>query len=152
MPDALAALEPRTLWSYFARLASIPRPSKHEERVVSWLKALAAERGFPLAADAVGNLVLRVPASKGHERAQPVILQAHLDMVCEKNNDVAFDFMSDPIRTRVAGDWVTATGTTLGADNGIGVAAALAAATDPGVVHGPLELLFTLDEETGLTG
>ena len=152
MSDALAALEPRTLWSYFARLAATPRPSKHEERVVSWLRSLAAERGWHLAADAVGNLVLRVPASPGHERALPVILQAHLDMVCEKNNDVAFDFMSDPIKPRVAGDWVTATGTTLGADNGIGVAAALAAATDPAVVHGPLELLFTLDEETGLTG
>jgi dipeptidase D len=97
-------------------------------------------------------LVLRVPATPGRESAPPLILQTHLDMVCEKNRDVAHDFERDPIRPRVTGEWVTASGTTLGADNGIGVAAALAAATDPAVKHGPLELLFTLDEETGLTG
>ena len=102
--------------------------------------------------DARGNVVLRVPATPGREGAAPLILQTHLDMVCEKNRDVAHDFDRDPIRPRLVDRWVHATGTTLGADNGIGVAAALAAATDPTVKHGPLELLFTLDEETGLTG
>ena len=116
------------------------------------MRSLAAEHGWTLDADTVGNLVVRVPASPGHDSAPTVVLQAHLDMVCEKNGDVSHDFMKDPIRPQVNDDWVTASGTTLGADNGIGVAAALAAATDPQITHGPLELLFTLDEETGLTG
>jgi dipeptidase D len=152
MVDALARLEPRSLWSFFAGIAAIPRPSKHEERIASWIRALAQERGWPVKSDAVGNLVLAVPATRGREKAPAVVLQAHLDMVCEKNDDTRHDFLKDPIVPRVADGWVRATGTTLGADNGIGAAAALAAATDPAVSHGPLELLFTLDEETGLTG
>jgi len=152
MNDPLSTLEPRALWNHFSRIAAIPRPSKHEERIAAWVRTVAAEHGWRTESDAVGNLVLSVPASPGHESAPHVVLQAHLDMVCEKNGDVSHDFMEDPIRPRIDGDWVYATGTTLGADNGIGVAAALAAATDSSVVHGPLELLFTLDEETGLTG
>ncbi len=152
MSDALARLEPRSLWELFGEIAAIPRPSKHEERIVAWVRELAGEHGWSVRADQIGNLVLEVPATAGREGADIVILQSHLDMLCEKNKDVQHDFMSDPIRPRVEGDWVYATGTTLGADNGIGVAAALAVATDPTVVHGPLELLFTLDEETGLTG
>jgi dipeptidase D len=113
---------------------------------------VAAAIGATSARDARGNVVVRVPATRGREGAPTVILQSHLDMVCEKNRDVVHDFERDPIRLRVVGEWVQATGTTLGADNGIGVAAALAAATDPAIAHGPLELLFTLDEETGLTG
>ncbi len=152
MSEALARLEPYSLWELFGKIAAIPRPSKHEERIVAWVRELAGEHGWSVRADEIGNLVLEVPATPGRERADIVILQSHLDMVCEKNKDVEHDFMTDPIRPRVEGDWVYATGTTLGADNGIGVAAALAIATDPSVVHGPLELLFTLDEETGLHG
>jgi dipeptidase D len=152
MNDALNDLSPRSLWGHFAGLAAIPRPSGHEEGAAAFVLATAKSIGAPAARDARGNLVVRVPATKGREGAPPLILQSHLDMVCEKNRDVEHDFDRDPIRPRVAGEWVHATGTTLGADNGIGVAAALAAATDPSVAHGPLELLFTLDEETGLTG
>ncbi len=152
MANALASLEPRPLWSHFAALAAIPRPSKKEERAAAWVESVAKEHGFAVRRDAAGNRVVVVPASKGREGAPVVILQGHLDMVCEKNRDVAHDFDADPIRPRIDGEWVAATGTTLGADNGIGVAAAFAAATDPAVEHGPLELLFTIDEETGLTG
>jgi dipeptidase D len=152
MSDPLADLEPRSLWQHFSSIASIPRPSKHEEKIVAWVRSLAERRGIPVRSDATGNLVLDVPASPGREGAPIVILQAHLDMVCEKNRGVEHDLMNDPIRPRIDGEWVCASGTTLGADNGIGVAAALAATTDASVVHGPLQLLFTLDEETGLTG
>ncbi len=152
MSEPLAGLEPRRLWALFSRLAAIPRPSGHERQVADWVRSIAAENGWKSRADAVGNLILGVPATPGHESAATVVIQGHLDMVCEKNKDVVFDFMKDPIRLRIDGDWVRGTGTTLGADNGVGVAAALAAATDPAVVHGPLELLLTVDEETGLTG
>jgi dipeptidase D len=152
MSDVLAHLSPRSVWGHFAALAAIPRPSGHEERAVAFVTAVGESIGVKAVHDARGNLVLRVPATAGREGAAPVILQTHLDMVCEKNRDVAHDFDRDPIRPRVVDQWVHATGTTLGADNGIGVAASLAAATDPGVKHGALELLFTLDEETGLTG
>ena len=152
MSDVLNQLSPRSVWGHFASLAAIPRPSGKEERAVAFVSAVGESIGVKPVTDARGNVVLRVPATQGREGAKTVILQTHLDMVCEKNRDVAHDFERDPIRPRLDGDWVTASGTTLGADNGIGVAAALAAATDPEVKHGPLELLFTLDEETGLTG
>lgn len=152
MSDTLSALEPRPVWSHFAELAAIPRPSKQEARVAAYVESVAAARGWSVRRDAAGNVVVGVPATAGSERAPVVVLQGHLDMVGEKNRDVAHDFDRDPIRPRVVGEWVHATGTTLGADNGIGVAAALAAAGDPAVPHGPLELLFTVDEETGLTG
>lgn len=152
MSDVLANLSPRSVWGHFAALAAIPRPSGHEERAAAFVTAVGESIGVSTKRDARGNLVLRVPATAGRESAAPVILQTHLDMVCEKNRDVAHDFDRDPIRPRLVDQWVHATGTTLGADNGIGVAAALATATDPTVKHGPLELLFTLDEETGLTG
>ena len=152
MSDALSHLSPRSVWAHFAALAAIPRPSGREERAVAFVRGIGESIGAKLKSDARGNVVLSVPASAGRDKAAPVILQTHLDMVCEKNRDVAHDFERDPILPRLQGEWVQATGTTLGADNGIGVAAALAAATDEGVKHGPLELLFTLDEETGLTG
>ena len=152
MSDVLANLSPRSVWGHFAALAAIPRPSGHEEQAVAFVTAVGQSIGAKPARDARGNVVLRVPATSGREAAPPLILQTHLDMVCEKNRDVVHDFDRDPIRPRLTGEWVQATGTTLGADNGIGVAAALAAATDTSVKHGPLELLFTLDEETGLTG
>lgn len=152
MSDALRNLSPSSLWGYFAELAAIPRPSGQEERAAAFVLAKAGGMNAQTARDKRGNVVVRVPATKGREKAAPIILQSHLDMVCEKNRDVRHDFDRDPILPRVDGEWVKATGTTLGADNGIGVAAALAAGSDPSVQHGPLELLFTLDEETGLTG
>jgi dipeptidase D len=148
----VAQLSPRPIWEHFDALTRIPRPSKHEERAVEWVLAFAKKHGYETKRDAAGNIVVRVPATAGREKAPAVILQGHLDMVCEKNRGVEHDFMKDPIHTKVDGEWVKATGTTLGADNGIGVAALLASASDPSVAHGPLELLFTIDEETGLTG
>lgn len=152
MSSALESLEPGRLWSYFRALSEIPRPSKHEQRAADWVVDLGRRHGFEDRRDPAGNVVLSVPASPGRDTAPPLILQGHLDMVCEKDRQVPHDFLTDPIRPRIEGDWVRASGTTLGADNGIGVAACLAAATDPSVAHGPLELLFTVDEETGLTG
>lgn len=152
MPSPLEQLEPRAVWSHFDGIRQVPRPSKHEEKIAGHVRRWAGEHGFPVVSDAAGNLVVSVPASAGREDAPTVVLQAHLDMVCEKNDGVAHDFLRDPIQVRRDGDWVRSVGTTLGADNGLGAAAAMAAAVDPEMVHGPLELLFTLDEETGLTG
>ncbi|MCX7895339.1 MAG: M20/M25/M40 family metallo-hydrolase, partial [Thermoanaerobaculum sp.] len=152
MDRPLANLQPSLVWQHFEKLLQIPRPSKHEEKVRAHIKAWAEEKGFAVREDAAGNLVVQVPATPGHEHAPIVVLQGHLDMVAEKNSDVTFDFLTDAIQPRIVGEYVYATGTTLGADNGIGVAAAMAIAEDPEAVHGPLELLFTVDEETGLTG
>lgn len=152
MNDPLAKLEPRSVWEHFSSLLAIPRPSGHEAQVAKHLAEVARKHGFQAAQDSVGNLVITVPPTKGREKAPAVILQGHLDMVAEKNRDTKHDFLKDPIRPQIEGEWIRATGTTLGADNGIGVAAAMACATDPSVVHGPLQLLFTVDEETGLTG
>jgi dipeptidase D len=152
MASPLDALEPKSLWKEFDELRKIPRPSKDEERVRAHVKKLFAGRGWEIREDRTGNVVVGVPATAGYEKAQVAIIQGHLDMVCEKDSGVAFDWEKDPIDVRIDGDWVQAHGTTLGADNGVGVAAAIASALDPSVVHGPLELLFTVDEETGLTG
>jgi dipeptidase D len=140
------------VWQHFDAIRMIPRPSKHEEAVAAHVQQWAASKGFGVQRDAAGNVVVKVPACAGREAAPVVILQGHLDMVPEKNQDVVFDFEKDPIQVRVVDGWVYATGTTLGADNGIGLALAMAAAEDPACEHGPLELLFTVDEETGLTG
>jgi dipeptidase D len=145
-------LEPRHLWQHFDHIRAIPRPSRHEEKIREHLLAWAKQRGFATRVDKAGNMVVSVPASKGREHAPTLVLQAHMDMVCEKNADVTFDFSRDAIQLQRDGDWLKARGTTLGADNGIGLAAALAVADDPAVTHGPLELLITMDEETGLTG
>lgn len=153
LPAALEGLEPANLWSLFAELSSIPRPSKHEGRVIEWLKAFAKDRTLDCVQDAVGNLVIRRPGSGGGENAPPVIIQGHVDMVTEKNAETVHDFMTDPIRLVKDGDWITADGTTLGADNGIGVCAALAVLNLPSDAKlPPIEALFTIDEETGLTG
>jgi len=148
----LETLAPKGIWEQFDALRKIPRASKKEERVREHVRGLFAGRAWEIAGDATGNTVVRVPGTKGFERAPITILQSHLDMVTENNSDVKFDWDRDPIDVWIDGDWVRARGTTLGADNGIGVAAAIASALDPSVVHGPLELLFTVDEETGLTG
>lgn len=152
MSSPLEALEPKLLWKNFDAIRQTPRPSKHEEKIIALIKAWAADKGFEVLQDEAGTLCVKVPATPGHESAPTVVLQGHIDMVCEKNADVEFDFMNNAIRVKVEGDWVVTEGTTLGADNGIGVAAAMALAEDPNVVHGPLELLCTVDEETGLTG
>ncbi len=148
----VADLEPRPLWKHFDEILKIPRPSKSEERMRQYVLDLAERKGLPHRIDATGNLVVEKPASPGKEGAPVVVLQSHLDMVAEKNSDVTHDFDRDPIRPRMDDGWVKATGTTLGADNGIGVAAMLAVMEADDVVHGPLELLFTVNEETGLTG
>ena len=145
-------LQPTLLWEHFFALTRIPRPSKEEKLAREHVLAWAGARSFEASEDAGGNVVVRVPATAGRESAPAVVLQSHLDMVCERDPDSPFDPRAGRIDVRVEGDWVTAQGTTLGADNGIGVAAALAVADDPRVEHGPLELLFTVSEEQGLDG
>ncbi len=150
--EVIEGLEPKLLWEYFYEMTQIPRPSKKEEKIRKWAKDFARKHNFDFSEDEVGNIVIRVPATEGYENAPTVVLQGHVDMVCEKNNDKVHDFDNDPLTVKRDGDWITADGTTLGADNGIGVAAAMAIATDPEAKHGPLELLLTIDEETGMTG
>jgi dipeptidase D len=150
--DVYAGLEPRELWRHFGALNRIPRASHNEAAARAYVQQAADAAGARWQTDAYGNTVVTVPASPGREGAAPVVIQAHLDMVCEKRPDVVHDFSRDPIRPQLQGDRISATGTTFGADNGIGAAAALAAMTDPSVEHGPLELLFTVEEEIGLNG
>ena len=147
----LKDLKPSLIWSIFDEITQVPRPSKKEEKIRQWLLDFAAKNNITVKTDAIGNVVMSKPATPGHENAPGIILQAHMDMVCE-SNDPTFDFENTPITTRVDGEWVWANGTTLGADNGIGMAGALAALVDDTLVHGPLEALFTVDEETGLPG
>jgi dipeptidase D len=148
----VAELEPHALWQHFDDLLTIPRPSKHEEKARGYVIAVAERKGLAHREDAIGNVVVLKPASPGKEGSPAVVLQAHLDMVTEMNAGTVHDFFKDPIIPRRDGEWVKATGTTLGADNGIGAATLLALLDSDDLVHGPLELLFTVDEETGLTG
>jgi dipeptidase D len=150
--DLLQGASPSLLWRYFWDLSQIPRSSKHEEAAARWCVAEAEKLGCTVERDPVGNVLIRKSATAGMDHVAPVALQAHIDMVCEKNEDTVHDFLRDPLRLRRDGDRLMATGTTLGADNGIGVATALAVLADPEVRHGPLEVLLTIDEETGLTG
>ena len=140
------------VFDIFAEICKVPRPSKHEEQISQWLQSFAAAHGIECIADEAMNVIMRVPATPGYEDHEGIILQAHMDMVCEKNGDVVHDFMTDPIETYIDGEWLKAKGTTLGADNGIGISMALAAITDPELQHPAVECLFTVDEETGLTG
>ena len=140
------------VFDIFAEICKVPRPSKHEERISRWLQDWAAEHNIECIADEAMNVIMRVPATAGYENHEGIILQAHMDMVCEKNGDVEHDFMNDPIQTYIDGDWLKAKGTTLGADNGIGISMALAAISNPDLKHPAIECLFTVDEETGLTG
>lgn len=144
-------LEPKIVFGIFDEITKVPRPSKKEEKIRKYLLDFAAKHGIEAKTDEVGNVALFKPATPGHENAPAVIMQGHMDMVCE-SNDKTFDFDNNPIKTIVDGEWVHADGTTLGADNGIGVAASLAALIDDTLVHGPLEVLVTVDEETGMTG
>lgn len=152
MTDVIQGLEPELLWKHFDRLRQIPRCSKHESKAIDYVIEVAERNGYEWKKDDAGNCVVKVPATPGYENSPIVVLQGHVDMVCEKNNDTEFDFSKDPLKLRLVEDYMYATGTTLGADNGIGVCAALALMEDKGVIHGPLECLFTVDEETGLTG
>ena len=145
-------LEPALLFSHFEAFTRIPRCSRNEAGAAAHVKSWAEAKGFGLKEDALGNLVVLVPGSPGKEAAPAVVLQGHLDMVGEKDSDSPHNFDTDPIPVKREGDWLRAQGTTLGADNGVGLAASMAVAEDPDAVHGPLELLFTIDEETGLTG
>ncbi|NDL64912.1 beta-Ala-His dipeptidase [Acerihabitans arboris] len=148
----LTQLSPQPLWQIFAKICSIPHPSYHEEALAAHILHWAQEKGLHAERDAVGNVLLRKPATPGYEKRQPVVLQAHLDMVPQKNSDTIHDFATDPIQPYVDADWVKARGTTLGADNGIGMASALAVLADDSVQHGPLEVLLTMTEETGMAG
>ena len=148
----LSQLSPQPLWDIFAKICSIPHPSFHEEALASYIVGWAKEQGFWCERDQVGNILIRKPATAGMENRTPVALQAHLDMVPQKNNDTVHDFTKDPIQPWVDGEWVKARGTTLGADNGIGMASALAVLADKTVEHGPLEVLLTMTEESGMDG
>ena len=152
MADAIAGMTPPLVWKYFAELAKIPRCSKHEQNAGKFVLETAKKLGLAAKQDRSGNVVVKKPASSGRERVRSVCLQGHLDMVCEKNADKVHDFSKDPIELVRKGNFLMANGTTLGADNGIAVATNLAIMADRTLTHGPLELLFTVDEETGLTG
>ena len=152
MKTVLENLQPESLWRHFEALSAIPRASEKEALARSYVLAQAARLGLESTADTVGNIVIRKSARPGREGAVPAVLQGHLDMVCEKNEGTTHNFDSDPIRLVRDGDWLKADGTTLGADNGVGVAAALAVMESSDCAHGPLEFLFTIDEESGLTG
>ena len=145
-------LQPSIVWNNFYSLTRCPRPSKHEEVVRKFLLDWAAEHKIEAQTDDTGNVIMRIPATPGYENLKTVVLQGHMDMVPQKNADVKHDFLKDPIETVVDGEWLRAKGTTLGADNGLGVALAMSVAESPKVKHGPIEILVTYDEETGMTG
>ncbi|MDG1351392.1 MAG: aminoacyl-histidine dipeptidase [Crocinitomicaceae bacterium] len=144
--------EPKSLWNHFADLNAVPRPSKKEERVIEFMMNFGRELNLETIKDEIGNVVIKKPASPGMENRKKVILQSHLDMVHQKNGDTIFDFDKEGIKMRVQGDWIDAEGTTLGADNGIGVATIMATLSSNDIEHPPIEALFTIDEETGMTG
>lgn len=148
----LSQLSPHYLWRMFAQICAIPHPSYHEQALSKYIIEWAEEHKIQAERDSVGNILLRKPATVGMETRQTVVLQAHLDMVPQKNSDTEHDFTRDPIQAYIDGEWIKAKGTTLGADNGIGMASALAVLIDPDVVHGPLEVLLTINEESGMDG
>jgi dipeptidase D len=152
MNESVRLLQPKGVWEYFDDICQIPRPSKKEDKIKAFLLDFGAKHKLETLEDEIGNVLIRKPATKGMENKPWVLMQSHMDMVCEKNSDVNHDFEKDAIRTKIEGEWVTAIGTTLGADDGIGVAAQLAILAASDIEHGPIECLFTVDEETGLTG
>ncbi len=149
---SIATLNPERVWKHFYALTQIPRPSKHEQKAVEFAAKFGKDLGLETITDEVGNVIIRKPATKGMENRKGIILQGHLDMVPQKNSDKVHDFEKDPIETYVDGEWVKAKGTTLGGDNGIGLAMAMAVLEAKDLEHGPVEALFTVDEETGMTG
>lgn len=152
MNEQIRSLEPTALWNHFADLNAVPRPSKKEERVIAFIKAFGEGLQLPTYVDEVGNVIIKKPASAGMEGKQTIVLQSHLDMVHQKNSDTVFDFDTQGIEMLVDGDWVRAKGTTLGADNGIGVATIMSLLSSTDLPHPAIEALFTIDEETGMTG
>lgn len=148
----LSAIEPQVIWKNFSRLNAVPRPSKKEEKVIAFIKEFGESLGLETTVDGTGNVIIKKPATPGMEDRKTVVLQSHLDMVCQKNNDVNFDFETEGIRMEIDGDWVKAKGTTLGADNGLGVATIMSVLESSDIPHPALEALFTIDEETGMTG
>src|SRR5215469_17712339 len=144
-------LSPQRVFYYFNEICKIPHPSKKEEKIVAWLLETGKALGLETKRDKIGNVLISKPATKGKEKVTPVIFQGHVDMVCEKNSDTKFDFDKDAIQPYIDGEWLKAKGTTLGADDGIGVAIQLALLEAKDIEHGPIECLFTVDEETGLT-
>lgn len=152
MAEVLSGLKPEALWKHFEAICNIPHPSRHEKALAEYVISIGKKYNFETSVDDFGNVLVKKPATPGKENLKTVILQGHLDMVPEKNNDTNHDFEKDPIQCYVDGDWVRAKGTTLGSDNGIGVAAGLAVLENTEIAHGPIEILCTLDEETGLFG
>lgn len=148
----ITQLEPQIIWKNFSALNSVPRPSKKEERVIAFMKKFGEDLGLETRVDETGNVIIKKPATAGMENRKPIVMQGHLDMVCQKNNDVNFDFETQGIEMEVQGDWLKAKGTTLGADNGLGVAAIMSVLESKNLPHPALEALFTIDEETGMTG
>ena len=148
----LAELQPQEVWSHFEDICQVPRPSKKEEKIIEFLLKFAEDNGLEAKKDHIGNVLIKKPATAGRENVKSVVLQSHIDMVCEKNSDKKHDFDNDPITPLIEGGWVKADGTTLGADDGIGMAAQMALLRASDIEHGPIECLFTVDEETGLTG
>jgi len=152
MNEVILDLDPKPVWRFFKEVLEIPRPSKKEEKIKAYLIDFGKKHNLETLTDEVGNVLIRKPATPGMENRKSVVLQSHMDMVCEKNSDVDHDFDNDPIQVYIEDGWVTAKGTTLGGDDGIGVAAQLAILAADSIEHGPIEALFTVDEETGLTG
>ncbi len=152
MSKEIINLEPKAVWENFYQLTQVPRPSKHEGKIQDFMMKFGKSLGLETEKDAIGNVVIRKPATPGMENRKGIVMQGHLDMVPQKNNDTKHDFEKDPIDARIDGEWVKARGTTLGADNGMGVAAAMTVLASKTLVHGPVEALFTCDEETGMTG
>ncbi|WP_172283969.1 aminoacyl-histidine dipeptidase [Chryseobacterium sp. LAM-KRS1] len=148
----LSNIEPHIIWKNFSKLNAVPRPSKKEEKVIAFIKGFGESLGLPTTVDEVGNVIIKKPATAGMENRKSIVLQSHLDMVCQKNSDVNFDFDTEGIKMEVDGDWVRAKGTTLGADNGLGVATIMSILESSDIPHPDLEALFTIDEETGMTG
>lgn len=145
-------LDPKPVWNLFYEITQIPRPSKKEEKIIEFVRSFGEKHNLKTYVDPVGNVIIKKPATKGMENRKGVVLQTHLDMVPQKNSDKKHDFEKDPIEAVIDGEWVRANGTTLGSDNGIGVASALAVLAAKDIAHGPVEALFTIDEETGMTG
>ncbi len=152
MSNEIIKLTPERLWFYFYEILQIPRPSKNEEKILRYILDFGKKHNLETNQDETGNILIRKPATTGYEKTKSVVLQSHVDMVCEKNSDQTFDFLNDPIQAWIDGGWVKSKGTTLGADDGIGIAAQLAILEATDLHHGPIECLFTVDEETGLTG
>lgn len=148
----LSNIEPQIIWKNFSKLNAVPRPSKKEEKVIAFIKQFGENLGLPTTVDEVGNVIIKKPATAGMENRKSIVLQSHLDMVCQKNSDVNFDFETEGIKMEIDGDWVKAKGTTLGADNGLGVATIMSILESSDIPHPDLEALFTIDEETGMTG